>query len=159
MSENNKVIQKNVIKVNDTTVTYEDGKTQKFDYLLCCTGAQSLSCADFGGEIKTKEQVKEFFSESGKKIKNAKNILVVGGGAVGIEFAGEIVSTYGKEKNVTLATSSEQLFNGHIPPMKPKFKKNLAKKVKNRGINVVFNAEIKSKTLFNNGNNKFIYIL
>ena len=38
----------------------------------------------------------------------AKNILIVGGGPVGLELAGEIVDQH-KDKNITIVTKSEKL--------------------------------------------------
>ncbi|CAO3598861.1 unnamed protein product [Absidia cylindrospora] len=54
-----------------------------------------------------------------QQIREAQNILIVGGGPVGIELAGEIRDTYNKDdKKVTLIHSQPQLGNASYMPTK-----------------------------------------
>jgi len=50
------------------------------------------------------------YKELGNEIEKSENIVIVGGGAVGVEFAGEIVDKY-PVKNITLIHSNEKLIS------------------------------------------------
>ena len=69
------------------------------------------------------------------RIKAAKNILVIGGGAVGIEIAGEIAATYPKSdgKKITLIHRGKQLMNDTY---NDKFRKGLRTQLLDLGVNI-----------------------
>jgi apoptosis-inducing factor 2 len=49
---------------------------------------------------------KASYQTANGKLKKAKSVLIVGGGTVGVELAAEVAGAFGKEKHVTLVSSS-----------------------------------------------------
>ena len=78
------------------------------------------------------------------RVAKAKNIVVVGGGAVGIEIAGEIAASYPKAsgKRVTLVHSRDKLMNDVYPA---KFRDGLAKQLLELGVNLHFGDSIEGE--------------
>ena len=85
-----------------------DGKIKKipFDYLVLATGC------DYSWPIRSRETVladrKDAVLKSKEALTKAKSILVVGGGAVGVEMAAEMAYKGGEAK-ITLATNAPEL--------------------------------------------------
>lgn len=79
--------------------------------------------------------------DANRKLATAKEVLIAGGGPVGVETAGEIAH-YLKNAHVTLVTSSDKLI--------PVFRKSRADKVhkmlEKAGVTVTYNAKIESAT-------------
>jgi NADH dehydrogenase FAD-containing subunit len=81
----------NITANNSVEYTGPDGQTGTIEYdaICLCTGSvQPYPHKDF--ESKTREERKAKLQEEVKKARNAKAILVVGGGIVGVEVAGEL---------------------------------------------------------------------
>jgi NADH dehydrogenase, FAD-containing subunit len=77
------------------------------------------------GSDESREAIKQSLLETNKKIKNSNRILVIGGGAVGIELAGELKSFYPEKKIMLLSSSPELLSNQNVPKMRRPVKKAL----------------------------------
>jgi apoptosis-inducing factor 2 len=60
--------------------------------------------------VTIKDRTKDI-DEFSEKIKNAKSILVAGGGIVGCEVAGELAVAYGKEKKIGICLRGEKLMH------------------------------------------------
>ena len=89
------------------------------------------------------------YNEVGEAIANAENIVIVGGGAVGVEFAGELIGPSKvkarnllfpgeitdkyKAKNITIVSSSEKLI---CPDFDDKFYSNLDYYIKKADVKV-----------------------
>ncbi|PWN44287.1 FAD/NAD(P)-binding domain-containing protein [Ceraceosorus guamensis] len=71
-------------------------------------------------------------------IKQAKSILVIGGGPVGIEFAGEVVDQH-PSKKVTLATSGPALLS---PAWKSSLADKLEWQLEKAGVELITNAKV-----------------
>ena len=69
------------------------------------------------------------FSEA---VAAAKDILIVGGGPVGVELAGEIVEQH-KDKNITIVSASEELVT---PDFDDKFQNSLKSMMDRRKVKV-----------------------
>jgi NADH dehydrogenase FAD-containing subunit len=103
-----------------------------FDYLVVTTGAsypapaKSLkdSIADIVADVKTVHAA----------IKAASSVLIVGGGPVGIESAGEIAQDY-PDKTVTLVHSHPKFFDG--PQWKPKLQTSILAKLEALKVKVI----------------------
>jgi len=80
-----------------------------------------------------KEGVLQHIQEWRKKFESADGVVLAGGGAVGVEFAGE-VRDYWPKKKVTVVHGGSQLFNSTYPD---KFRKRMEKDLRVRGIDVV----------------------
>ncbi|KAL7410689.1 hypothetical protein BDY24DRAFT_399018 [Mrakia frigida] len=131
----------------------------EFDYCILCTGGQlaesmntwqerthipSHTPTPLGDDSKyggTKKEGIAFLKKRQEEIKAAKNIVVVGGGALGIQTATDIASFYGPgAKNVTLLHSRDR--------MMPLFPKSLhdeaVKQVDLLGINLILGERLVS---------------
>lgn len=94
------------------SVTLQDGRQLPFDYLLLCTGttyAPLIAPAPAGKGQGTIAARKASFKAAHDQLKKASSVLIVGGGSVGVELAAEIAGTFGKEKQVTLVSSSSRV--------------------------------------------------
>ncbi|MCO5610464.1 hypothetical protein L7F22_064702 [Adiantum nelumboides] len=84
-----------------TEVVTSTGDILPYDFLVLATGSTHQ------GPSTKAERMKEFQSEN-KKLKEAKKALIIGGGPVGVELAGEIVVDF-PEKEVVLAHNGDRL--------------------------------------------------
>ncbi|MEK6857895.1 MAG: FAD-dependent oxidoreductase [Nanoarchaeota archaeon] len=129
-----KFIQDKIIEVSPYFV-----KTSKrifsFDYLIICTGIK------YPINLKNTKNVcplKDFFeaAEMGVKIASSKRILVIGGGLIGTEIAGELVTRTNIE--VILVHSSNRLLDRN-PAKASKYAYDFLTK---RGVKIIFNEKI-----------------
>ena len=74
-------------------------------------------------------------------MKSANKILVVGGGAVGVEIAGEILAKFPK-KSLTLVTNSATLLNR----LSPKAQQLAESKLKSKGATIIYNESVNTTT-------------
>ncbi|CAE6431367.1 unnamed protein product [Rhizoctonia solani] len=107
--------------------TTTNSETIEFDYLIYALGAKLPGPIDFWGAKSvydqkvnleaekaqigfngTKPASIEFLQRAQKRLKEVKSVLVVGGGALGIQFATDLKDLYGN-KNITLLHSRVQL--------------------------------------------------
>jgi apoptosis-inducing factor 2 len=86
------------------TVTLSNGNALEYDYLIVATG--SLGPRTLGAALSTttKAGILKHFQDMQAAIAGAQRILVVGGGPVGLELAGELAH-YTKGKQITLVSS------------------------------------------------------
>lgn len=129
-----------VMKVDDQakTVTLSNGETLVYDALVIATG--SLGPKTFGAALvpTAAADIEAVYKQRQAAIAAAKSILIVGGGPVGMETAGEIAAYY-KDKKVTLVTS-KGLMEDPNSPFSDKFKTALKRKLESVGVKVVLNA-------------------
>ncbi|KAI8326439.1 FAD/NAD(P)-binding domain-containing protein [Martensiomyces pterosporus] len=130
---------------SSSTLTLTTGKTLSFDYLVLATGTSSSRPAKFtGSSIDDAEgEIRRLF----ESVRKAKSVLIVGGGAVGVESAGEIATSY-PGKKVTLVHGGDRLLPLNF---KPALSDGAVKKLTGVGVNVVLNEKIiiPSDTEFN----------
>ncbi|KAF9089663.1 Apoptosis-inducing factor 2 [Mortierella sp. AD031] len=112
-----KIIQDKVTQVYNDHVVLASGQSVAFDYLALCTGSSNPAPAKF-----TQDSSKESIAVTDKvreDLKKSNNVVVVGGGACGVELVGEIKNAF-PEKKVTLIHSSQTLvdYPGYSPAMK-----------------------------------------
>jgi len=106
-----KIIHKTVVEVTADKVIVEGADEPiTFDYLVLATGSTYPHPGKTSGK-ESLEDAKARYEETGKKIKDAQKILIVGGGPVGVELAGEIADHYPK-KEITLVHSHDKLLQG-----------------------------------------------
>lgn len=140
-SYNGRFIQGKVTDISDTQVTFEpfDGNTStnkiSFDYLVIALGSSYPGCKP---KIQDEQAFKEYFTDINTKLKGANSVVVVGGGPVGVELAGEI-STDFPEKKITLVHGESALINqgGHS-----KLQKRLENGLKSKGVSVILGEKI-----------------
>ncbi len=111
-----KVVQAAAVKITPKEVALSTGEILGFDYLILAMG----SSYPFPAKV-ISDQVAQISADAHRislRIKEARSILLIGAGPVGIEFAGEIASAY-PAKTVSLVDPS--------PALVPNFKKGLGK--------------------------------
>ncbi|MEM6273434.1 MAG: FAD-dependent oxidoreductase [Bacteroidota bacterium] len=103
-------IQGKAVGLSDTAVELEGGVTVPMDYLVLATGSSFKQWELLKGrEISLAERQASFVAE-GKRLAAAASILVIGGGPIGVEFAGDVAAKY-REKKVILAHSGARLLD------------------------------------------------
>ncbi|TFY61225.1 hypothetical protein EVJ58_g4643 [Rhodofomes roseus] len=112
-------------------VVLEGDEKVRWDALVVATGSAWQGPLAFPDEEKLPAHVQQWR----ERVKGASDIYVVGGGAVGIEFAGEINEAY-PDKKVTIIHSGSKLLTSVYPD---KYRNDIEKKARARGINIVFN--------------------
>lgn len=111
---------------SDRDVTLADGTVVLFDLLVITTGSQPDPSRTF------KERIAGIEREN-KLIRAARSVLIVGGGPVGVEMAGEIKTDF-PDKTITIVHAGERLIEFLAPPASQKALKWLQAK----GIGVMF---------------------
>eukprot|EP00246_Nothoceros_aenigmaticus_P008818 TRINITY_DN2390_c0_g1_i1.p1 TRINITY_DN2390_c0_g1~~TRINITY_DN2390_c0_g1_i1.p1 ORF type:complete len:354 (-),score=66.34 TRINITY_DN2390_c0_g1_i1:317-1378(-) len=87
--------------VSDEHVVTSDGRSIPYDFLVISSGSA------FTGPATRSERLNDIKADNSKVI-GASSILIVGGGPVGVELAGEIVTDF-PTKKVTLVQSGSRL--------------------------------------------------
>lgn len=139
MLQRGKLIHATINSVSAKSVELDTGESLEFDILICATGARNM----FGEpptSNKTIDGIKAYYHEISQEIAEAGEIVIVGGGPVGVELAGEIIDKYGESKEVTIVQAHHSLIKG-TPPYPKKFVDRLAKELNKKGVKVVFNAK------------------
>ncbi len=132
-----KVITGKVHEISNDSVVVNKKKI-KFDYLAICSGSK------YSSPIKEHHLFYASRAESLKRahenLKDAKNILIIGGGPVGVELAGEIC-TYFKDKKICLVHSWDRL----TPRNKEKTSKYIQKFLEKKGVEFILGDSVNDK--------------
>lgn len=110
-------------------LTLGSGEKVPYDILILASG---LSWQDFIAFPDSPEDVKSYLSSSREKFSGAKSYLLVGGGAVASELAGEIKDIY-PTKEVTIVHSQRLLLNDTYPD---KYRTSVARGLAARGVKI-----------------------
>ncbi|OLN95962.1 Apoptosis-inducing factor B-like protein [Colletotrichum chlorophyti] len=104
-------VRDRVSSINEKTVIIQGtGEEIPYSYLVIATGSGvGMSLPSRVGSTDKAEGVK-LLQDFQQRIKNAKNLVVVGGGAAGVELATDAKDQY-PEKNVTLVHSRDAVMN------------------------------------------------
>ncbi|KIP01404.1 hypothetical protein PHLGIDRAFT_80620 [Phlebiopsis gigantea 11061_1 CR5-6] len=108
----------------------EGGERVEYVALVLGTGSTWTGTTDFPD---TDADIREHLRSWRAAFSKAKNVVIVGGGAVGIELSGEILDAYPRTK-VTIVHGGEHLLNDTYPD---RFRKNIEDRVRKRGVAVV----------------------
>ncbi|KAF1989334.1 AMID-like mitochondrial oxidoreductase [Aulographum hederae CBS 113979] len=92
------------------SVTTDTGASVHYDSLIIASGTSFSSplWSVSAGSDKTKAALDDIHA----RLPEAKTVLVAGGGAAGVETAGELGQLYGGQKDITLLSGTKQLLNG-----------------------------------------------
>ncbi|KAJ2008125.1 hypothetical protein GGI04_000342 [Coemansia thaxteri] len=129
-------IQASIAAVTPDSVELSTGQSVHFDYLVLSTGARNQFPANLTAlnEQEAETETQRVFDN----VSSAKSILVIGGGAVGVEIAGEIRAAY-PDKPVTLVHSASRLLPLNF---KPALSDGAVAKLQRLGVQVVLDEKI-----------------
>ncbi|MCV0429628.1 MAG: FAD-dependent oxidoreductase [Roseibium sp.] len=128
-----KFVRGQVTEVDASGVTLADGSRVDADYIVLATGSSnSLPFKPTSGDV---EALKRANHEVHEKLLDAKTIAIVGGGAVGIELAGELAHAM-PEKEIVLVSDKATL----MPGKPANLGRSLEAKLKSAGVEIIFGA-------------------
>ncbi|XP_038051097.1 ferroptosis suppressor protein 1-like [Patiria miniata] len=113
------------------------GEEVSYDYLVMATGSKGPFPGRISGGEDTSVYVQQY-TDMFQKIKAGKDIVVVGGGAVGVELAGEIATDF-SDNQVTIVHSRDYLVEGDLAP---KFRKGLVDQLRAKGVKLVLGEKV-----------------
>lgn len=117
-------------------------KTLSFDYLVVATGSTYTVPINQPKNNFKRATTEAKFKEVQEQIKKADKILIVGGGAVGIEVAGDIKSKYPK-KTVTIVDANQKLVSGNN--VRDKFRSKLGRYLKRLDVKVILGERLEER--------------
>lgn len=132
---NGTFIQASIESMNDKEAKLTNGETIRFNRAIIASGSRypTLPLAKSKTAFDYNERNQEMLDEH-KSLVSAKSVLVIGGGIVGVEFAGEIASAF-PNKEITLAHATDTLLDN----MKPKAQRKALEQLTAKGVKVKFN--------------------
>lgn len=128
-------IQGRIESMNNQQARLTNGEIISFKQAIISTGSRyptlplAKSDVAFDYDERNEEVVNEY-----KRLASAKSVLVIGGGTVGVEFAGEIASAF-PDKTITLTHSGDSLSGS----LKSKAQCKALEQLTARGVEVKFN--------------------
>ncbi|XP_070537857.1 ferroptosis suppressor protein 1-like [Ptychodera flava] len=128
------------IDPDNNCVTLENGEKIPYTHLVIATG----SAGPFPGKLTSPmnismEEAGKMYAGIAKEIADAENVVVVGGGPVGVELAGEIATDYAGKKKVTLIHPHDKIAD---PMTNEKFQSTLKGQLKDLGVNLVLGERV-----------------
>lgn len=140
---NGRFIHARVVSMSTSHVNYNriaDNKEDKneslnFDYLVLAFGC--VQSHPFAADNYDKSNQISSLQSINEKLKRANRILLVGGGSVGSETAGEFATDH-PNKKITLLTTSDRL----VPSMDPGFSNKVLNILRQKNVEVIFNDRV-----------------
>ncbi|CAO3637012.1 unnamed protein product [Mucor fragilis] len=133
-------LEKNEIVLDQSVEDFGDRIT--FDYLILATGTHYPSPAK--ASALTFEATHANLKSLRADIKSANSVVIVGGGPVGIELAGEIREVYANKK-ITIVHDKDNFMDDASSP-NAKFRKNLLDLAQKNKIDTIFNDAVELPT-------------
>ncbi|CAN0178885.1 unnamed protein product [Pylaiella littoralis] len=122
------------INVEEAIVNLASGDSLPYDYLVLATGILHPKTVGVGNNVETAAEHTAVFQQANADLKAAQNILIIGGGPVGIEMAGEIIEEV-PGKSVTLVTSKGLILSPGVE-FPERFRTRLKTKLEQVGVTV-----------------------
>jgi len=128
-------IQETVVDINKKEVVLESGHIVPYDYAVIASGSyyRTLPILKPSAPMTLADRERQFEDEF-TKLTEARSILIIGGGTVGVELAGEIADKF-PEKNIRLVHGAERL----VDMLKPKASRMAEKELRKLGVEIIFN--------------------
>ena len=145
LMKHGKLVHGSVVSVDPSAkqVKLEDGTAIPYDVLLLAPGGRSFSPGEPPAKVSTKAGTEAFYNEMHVAIAMSKSVVIVGGGPVAIELAGEIKAHGQKDVKVTLVNKAPQLLAGPTPPT-PGNLAAVGELLKSEQVDVICNDEVAS---------------
>lgn len=105
-----KLVQDRVVTTTRTHVKLQNGEEIPYEYLIIATGSEVQEGLPSRVNHPEKAEGIDRLREIQAGIKKAKSVVIVGGGAAGVEVATDAKDLY-PEKNVTIVHSRDALMN------------------------------------------------
>lgn len=119
-------VQGEVERVESGRVHMKGGRVVECDAVVLAHGGSGFPFP-MGG-INDKETYIKKLRETQGKIRDSKSVLIIGGGPVGVEMAGEMAAQY-PNKKITLVHSGEALLSGAHLPINPRAVRSLTQQL------------------------------
>ncbi|CAE6440135.1 unnamed protein product [Rhizoctonia solani] len=135
-----KVVRSSVKLITPTEVITESDELIPYEHLVLATGSLwtgPLALPD------SRQKAIEYFRSFKKQLAAAQHILIVGGGSVGLEYAGEIQHYY-PDKKVVIIHGGKEVMNKTYPV---KFRRSLLDAVTSKGVEVILGDKISPDVL------------
>lgn len=129
------------VDLDERKLSYDD-QILTYDYLIIASGSRYINNAFKLSNSCDYKQSFEEIDQLSQKISLAKTIAIIGGGATGVEVAGEIGFKYGKSKKIDLFTGSL----APLPLLKDSTRKAAITKLSKLNVNVMNNIKVKEFT-------------
>jgi NADH dehydrogenase FAD-containing subunit len=133
-------------KMNDTDVPEDVAETLKYDYLIVATGSTYAIPTKEDPNDQKRSTTEAKFIEVREKIEKAEKILIIGGGAVGCEVAGEIAYKF-PDKTVTLLEGRDKLVSGN--DLKDKFRRKLTHGLEKLKVKIILGERLSERITTN----------
>lgn len=140
--KNTKVVIAKAVKVEPEkkTVTLSTGEVLPYDVLVCATGSRNFSIAEPPVGNDTVAQTEAYYQATRIAVQNSKSIVVVGGGATGLETVGEVceaVKHRRAEVKITLVAGKSGLLSSTVPAFPASFTKHWRELLAKQNVDVV----------------------
>ncbi|KAG9104673.1 hypothetical protein FRC06_000059 [Ceratobasidium sp. 370] len=139
-----RVVRSAAKEINSKVVVTVSGESIPYEHLVLATGSLWNSALDLPN---SRTDAIEHFRSFRKRLAAAEHVLIIGGGAVGIEYAGEL-HHFAPEKKVTLIHAQKELMNQTYVS---KYRKSLLDGVTKRGVKVILGDRISTQVVPENG--------
>nr|XP_002126981.1 apoptosis-inducing factor 2-like [Ciona intestinalis] len=118
----------------------KDGRTVAYTHLVIAVGSRSNFPSNLSKDYPDVniDEGKEIYTDYREEIMKSRRIVLVGGGAVGVELAGEIKTDY-PDKSVTIVSSTNYLVSSRT---KTKFQRNLLNVLRAKEISVILDERV-----------------
>lgn len=149
--KNGKIIQGKVTSVTDGSVTLATGEVLTADNIILAHGYGSSNLP--GGTPANVKSSADFMTCLRRKqdaVSDADSIVIIGGGPVGVELAGEIMAYY-PNKSVKLVHSRPKLLSNSQPPMRDEMVAKLTTSLQEMGVDVILDAKVTNLTIPDDG--------
>jgi NADH dehydrogenase FAD-containing subunit len=128
------------------TVLLSSGERLTYDYAIVAVGAQQGSPAEPPIGAYSLEAIREHYASVNAAILASKKIVIVGGGAAGIEIAGSLRDTLPPEQSVTVVHSGQNPADASLPGASEKalavFQERLKKLCAEAGLELILGSRV-----------------
>ncbi|MBN2443699.1 MAG: FAD-dependent oxidoreductase [Spirochaetales bacterium] len=141
-----KHIQSTLKSVKQQSINLENGDNIEFDFLILSTGSCYKHWHILNGNQRSMTERQTAMDEESKIVEKAESFLIIGGGPVGVEAAGEIASMW-PEKKISLVQSGPRVLSGFSEKMSIRARRVL----ETMGVEIITNTRLHHK-----GKNKWV---
>ena len=129
------------VEISGNELLLEDGTRLPFKEAVIATGSSTKGELFVNGtQAETIESREREFQSEHERLEAAKSVLIIGGGPIGVELAGEIVDAY-PDKSVILVQANKRL----LPTFPPRAGEKALRVLRKAGVEVILNTRLQQK--------------